>query len=560
MSSVQQETVSNLQQLPSVPISLDEKTHELQLAPIELKAPIYRYRQLPPYAGTNAPVLSTSVTQVQWQVSGNKVFNLHKSYISFDALFAAPGVNLVTNVFTDCLPCDSIQYTVDNTKTIADISQAYIYTKVAPALALDMDDYQTRGPVYGDTAIGTAYPISQLTGCQPASGYFSQNLTASTTVANIAAGALVATVSAANQAAGFINGQAIAVTAGNPVPLTIVQPNFRTSQNLLSGVPSDAYMVDNGANPHVMSVSANPPNQTSGTDCAGKSPIQRLVSSGVNTAMTIRYRVPLKAFVGTLFALDKDLHFGTNTQLYYNFPDYRVFGFASQIDGNTGAAEIAAPTISNLYLYLAEDVNEENIANLKSALNSGGIKMACPYTIYKQYTIPAASTAGTISQTLTKGMGLALKRALTIPHISGATLNQRCNTFNVGGVKFNQAQSMLNGNPLQDYKLATADSSLWNYFREYIRQSPAGQSQRTFEESCFFLDNWSDASAACWWYENDSKLSGMSLDNDSTYEVNFYKTTAGAIALAQYQTWARILIIKKDGLAWGRADGSASGI
>ena len=559
MSSVQQETVSNLQQLPSVPISLDEKTHELQLAPIELKAPIYRYRQLPPYTGTNAPILSTSVTQVQWQVSGNKVFNLNKSFVVFDALFAAPGANLVTNVFTDCLPCDSIQYTVDNTKTIADISQAYIYTKVAPHLALDMDDYQTRGPVYGDTAIGAAYPISQNTGCQPVG-----DLPNGVNVTNgtFSAVAVLAAGSQINPNTPAAGANAITVAANLPITLTgnLVSQLGRTSARLVSNYPSDASMVDDGANPHAMSVSANPANQASGTDIIARYCPQRLVSSGVNAAMTIRYRIPLKAFVGTLFALDKDLHFGVNTQLYYNFPDYRVFGFASQVDGNTGATEIAAPVISGLYLYLAEDVNEENIANLKSALNSGGIKMACPYTIYKQYTIPAGSTAGTISQTLTKGMGLALKRAITIPHISGAITNQRCNTFNVGGVKFNQAQSTLNGNPLQDYKLATADSSLWNYFREYIRQSPAGQSQRTFEENCFFLDNWSDASAACWWYENDSKLSGMSLDNDSTYEVNFYKTTAGAIALAQYQTWARILIIKKDGLAWGRADGSASGI
>jgi hypothetical protein len=486
-----------MQQLPS--IQLEKTAEQLDLAPMKLQAPIYKLRKFTQISGGNTLNLSTSPTQSIFNISGNSVWNFSRSYLTFDALFAAPAAGALA-LFTDCLPVDSVQLLFDG-RVLAEVSNAQLYSKVIQAMATDLDDYNTRGPVYGDTLLNTAYPLSQVVGCQPVGGY-----TASTRT---------------------------------------------TLQNLLNR-PSDNYTVDNGANPQVMTFSASPATHQSGSDVAGRFANQRLITGGATAAVQLRYKVALKVFVGTILSLDKDLFFGQNLQLVINWSDYRAFGFSSTVTCGDPAEIAAAPAITKYQLYMAEDVNDFNREVLMSQVKASGINIVVPYTYCKPITIAANSTNGTNSQPLTKGMGICLKRAITVPSIANAVSASRNNTFNVGGVKFTTVQSTLDGKPLQDQKLVLADSDVWNYMRDLIKRSPAGLSQRTHEENCFFLDNFSDCYDSTKFYENDCYVSGLTIDgSQKTYEVNIEKAAGGAITLTQYQTWSKMLVIRPDSISWG---------
>jgi hypothetical protein len=117
--------------------------------------------------------------------------------------------------------------------------------------------------------------------------------------------------------------------------------------------------------------------------------------------------------------------------------------------------------------------------------------------------------------------------------------------------------STLGGNKVQEFELKMSDSSLWNYLRESIRRSPSGQSQRTFEENCFFLDNWSDSSSSTDWYENDSKLSGLQMSNESQiYSLEVARDSTNnklaGINFDLYSTWARVLVVNANGVGWAK--------
>ena len=512
----------NLAVNPAVNIKLEDVSKELMLAPVKLRAPVYKRRRFTQVSGGTSLALSGSTTLSQFNIPGGSVWNPSRTDIVLDSAFrfridGATNNGLVglVNSFTDCLPIDSIQLQTANGQVLANIQNAQIYSKVSQALALDLDEYSSRGPVYGDTVLGTALPISQITGCQPANA----------TTASLA----------------------------------------RTTAQLFQSRPSDASIIDVAAGGDVACVaSANPADQASGTDISGRLVPQRLVSGAIgannnNAAnFSVRFKIPLKTFLGTIFAMDRDLYFGQNLQLiiYWKPLDNWFFSCADAAAGASASLSGVLNanntfTISNYYLYMSEDINAENVAYHKNEVNTKGVEVLVPYTNCSQITTAAAAGTYTISTPLTPGTGLALKRCITIPVNSANTLKRTANNFNVGGVKFSQNQSSLDGRPLQDQFMIFANSDLWNYMYRLIKNSPAGLSQRTFEECCFMMDNFSDADDSTHFYENDCKESGLKVPQAMTYENTFVQTSTASLILAQYQTWCRLLVINSSGISWG---------
>jgi len=291
---------------PVASVKAQEIADQLNLVPTELRAPVYGLRRFSPIQGS-APSITTSTSLSQWQLAGDAIWNFYKSFITFDFALPTGGAGLYQTLLTDCLPIDSIQLQTSSGQVIAQIQNAQIYTKVSQALACDLADYQTRGGVYvNDTSFATAKPRSQITGLH---------------------------------AAGLITGGADAVVN-------------RATEALSSIGPSDAQMTDSGAG--VLTVSASPATAVEGTDIPTRYPPQRFATQATaNTIAVARFKIPLKAYVGTLLAMNKDLYFGQNLQLSVNWAPVDRWGFKSQIDATTGLVALipAATAMSNLALY-----------------------------------------------------------------------------------------------------------------------------------------------------------------------------------------------------------------
>lgn len=278
--------------------------------------------------------------------------------------------------------------------------------------------------------------------------------------------------------------------------------------------------------------------------------IQHLVSSALDGVNAFRYKIDLGAICqGTIIGVDKDLFLNDNLQLTLYFQPYNQWGFKSDIDGDNPVILTSAPTITNFNLYMMEQMNNMLVENFRSAVNSG-IKMVVPYVNSNQLTTNAAAGYVNMTSNLSLGMGLKLKRILTIPINSTNSLNKTADVYNVGAVKFSDVQTSYNAKPIQDQFLNLSDGSLYNYVQNKLNDTLLN-SQRSYLENCFILDDFSNSDSVSNYKYDDMELSGLDMnENNNVYNVNINKTSTASLILCQFQVFNRMLQVTNNGVSW----------
>lgn len=489
---------------PSVQVMSGDYAKQLDLAPQEYTAPVYKYRKFTQISGGSNLTLTTSTTLSQFNIPGDGVWNFKRSFLTFDLNLAAQGGGNLSTIFCDNVPMDRITLQTASGTIIADLQAAQIYTKTARFLCTDLQEYLSRESVRVNTTVAAGFG-SVNNCCQPAHCPIAAQTTTAQTIANV-----------------VVNSQIVdTVAAGVQLP------------------------------------SAQPADDESGSDIDYIGP-QRIGSSGANAVAVVRFKIDFDAFIGTVLGIDRDLFFGTNLQLNIYWKPVANWGYFGAVAQGATTAFAGASTLSNYYLFLANDINDDNVTYLKSRVLAGGMEMLVPYTTYSQISTGAGSgnagnlsTIFTLSTPLTPGMGSALKRIMTVPCNLNDSLERTANTFNVAQVKWGQLQTNLDGKPIQDQYLVDANGDVWNYMYQMLKNTPAGMSNRNFHINQFFVDNFSDCDDGSQFPENDLKLSGMPITQSRTYNFSIAVTSTPGLKLAQYQTYVRKLVIMPNGLSWG---------
>lgn len=489
-----------------------ERSYTLNLNNPDYMASIYKYRQLTQQAGNTSFTPSGSTVDTRFTIPGNSAWNLARSYITFDSTLTAgtqgAAVSGQAVYHVDSFPIEQIQLLGSNGALLCDLQSVQIYSKLMNLLTTSKEEYESRGSlsVYETQTSG---PIPQAIGLNP---------------------------------------------------VRLYRAAVRNNGEVVASLPTDAYILESGA------VSAVVPTNASGTDLYYGSPIQHLACSGASpngTAINafMRWRINLKTFVGSILALDKSIFFGENLTLLIRWKPLSAWGFAATA---TTLAVPVAPnntltltSIANFYLYMAEEVQEANKRSLMQSYEEG-YSMLIPWTITKQITTPAAGT-NSIETSISPNFGYCLKRAVTAVVSSANDLRYAANLFNVvtaaagTGGKYSDVQSYLNSKPIQDQKLVVFNSDPWNYLYEFIKDSPLGMSQRTYDENSVWVDNFSDCNRSVDIPAMDFKDSGLNLYSDvnGAIPVNYqvrYTTVPANVLFVQYLTFLQVLKISKAGL------------
>jgi hypothetical protein len=475
-----------LQEIPAASSSAEEVASQIDLTKMSLNAPVYKYRRFYQVQGGSSFTPTGSTYLSQFVIPGSSVWNFARSHITFDVAVNSGTADVCPSLFTDTFPVDSIQLQTDNGTVLCNIQNAQQYLKAAIPLVTDQKTLFSRGG-----ATQAALGISDILGCNPADSNVEQ---------------------------------------------------IRTTAQLSVAGASAAYAFAATDN----AVAAKPKASASGADRL----IQRLVTCPANNAHSVRYRMDLSNFVGTILAVDKDMHFGTNLQLVIYYKPLTNWGFECKV-ANTDRRDLTAPTVSNYYLYMAEDINDAITMPMIEQVRSNGASIYVPYTVSSQFSTDATAGYASSNIPLVPGEGLRLKRILTNFTLSTNTNITTANTFNVAGVKYTSLQSYMDSKPLQDQELVQADSDLYNYLNEKCKDSVGLLSKRTFEENNFWLDDFSDCDSTLKIPENDCKLSGLSVDMQKNYALRINKLAVGLI-LCHWKTYVRNLTIKPSGISWGQ--------
>jgi hypothetical protein len=339
-----------------------------------------------------------------------------------------------------------------------------------------------------------------------------------------------------------VSGNTTQATSTNSANLCNIGYADRTTANISLLNSSDALVLDDiaGTSTVISALDSN----------SGYIKLQNLVSSGLDGVLAFRYRIDLASICnGTLMGVDKDFFLNDNLLLTLYFQPYNQWGFKSAIDGANTVILTAAPTVTNFNLYLSEQMNMNLIENYRNAVTSG-IKMVIPYVQANQLSTAAAAGYVNISSNLSSGMGLKLKRVITVPINATNSLNKTADIYNVSGVKLSDLQSSWNSKPIQDQFLNVADGSLYNYHYPKLNNTLLN-CERSYLENCFFLDDFSNSDSVSDFSENDMELSGLDMGiNNNVYNVNINKTSTASLIICQFQVFCRMLMVSNQGVSW----------
>ena len=454
----------------------------------------------------------------QFFIPAGSVYNFARSYISFDATFPTTAADEITAatlnnvVHTDKIPIDNLQLQTNTGKVLANIQYADLYSKVSALITTDLDEYQDRPGIYGAGSYVTdsAVPVGRTSVgmlntnycCNPCKVPLSvQGASGQLNQATLAGGAVSAATAATSPMIYHYPSASYTTCAA-----TAVAP-------VLSGcIPAQVITAT------VRLMNAPAANSGADTDLFSQ---QHLVSSGmfwqltsvqqVSATMTVRYFIPLKSFLGTILAMDKDLWFPQQLQLIINWSRLSKWGFKATAAAVANIVSLAAPTITNYRLNMASDCVQENVDSLRLQAMQG-IDLIVPWSVINSQAVnPAVGSVVTFPQTLSSGMGITCKRVISFVVDGANDLNTAGSMENVSAVRYTTVQTFLDSIPRQIQPLQVANNDDFTYQNFMINKSPAAISTRNFYITPFFIDNFSDSDHCSKFKYNDTCESGLEL-------------------------------------------------
>jgi len=511
-----------IQDAPAKIVSV-ETYPQLDLEEKSLDAPVYKYTKLTQVSGGTTQSLSTSTTLSTFNIPGGVAINLARSFLIFDLIVAAPTAAGYNVVQCDSIPLDYIQFVSQSGDLIGEVRNAQQFTKVVRPAHETIDEFNSRGPVPpGATVAAGGYATNHY--LQPASWL---------TTPTIADSKL--DVIAADLSTTEMNNQYMTdVAAGT----TSVSLNWVSCSMVNQSVTLGEF------NPLRMGVNY----QASGVDRDGAQ--QALICQAQNGATIVHCKIPLKAFSGSIMALDKELYFGQNMQLKLNWQPLANWGFQTSSLTATQATATAflagagatATQLSNYYLWLCKDTNPKNIENLMRQNQTTGVELLVPWNDSNSRPAGAAATSYTHSTLISPGSGLSVKRIYSTLINGNNTLTTVASANNVGQVKYTNLQSSIDSRFIQDAPLDETQDEVYNYMYPLIKGSPSGMSSRIWHIRNFYCDNFSDCDSLTKANENDAYYSGLSIGPVyRQYDVK-YTLTSNAVGLICYQ-W--VIYLKK---------------
>lgn len=489
-------------------IKHQEYAEQLDHEAVHFNAPRYQYRIIPQAQNSTTTMQLNATTKSVWNIAGDSVYNNSEGFITFDASFGKQGANQLNTLHADFLPIENLYFGCSGSQQLVALQNCRHYTKIMQAVTTPFSEFATRGAPFGQIAANSGFPTNLNYGLQPVP---------------------VSTASLARS-----NSELLAT-----IPTTAYIPEPPVASNI---APPDAGYV----------ASLNVPTAVSGSDCAGRLGIQRLISGIANDVLFVRFRINLKAFVGTLLAMDRDLCFGRPMVLTIEWAPISKWGFWDVAACNTAAANLLpVPTISNMNLYLPENVSKSGETIREKVLNGAGETIVAPYTYAN--SAPAVAGRQSITTQISDADGIMLKRAISCVANSYDQWKVSANLFNVNNVRFSSVRTAVNNKFIQDEDLTVADSKDWMYQHKFIKNSPAALSQRTFQEMAFYIDNFSDGDDSTRIRENDCKISGEDLKSISNYQATYIITSPANQPSTMYTwvTYIKNLVISKGYVGWG---------
>jgi hypothetical protein len=290
----------------------------------------------------------------------------------------------------------------------------------------------------------------------------------------------------------------------------------------------------------------------------GSAEVQYLSNSLALGATMVKYRqFPLSFFKDTILSLDKDLYFGPQADMFLRF---MVGGSKCGWDSNlltdpTATAVALKATNSNItdmYLYLCIENNQEVINTIMDTYNSGKLIVQIPYTVGVK-TFTPSSTVNNVVINITKNNGKYLKKIVHTLFNGSEIANLAFDMSNWNGTKALTYNTLLDQNQLQQQLVSCAQPlagslNLNDYaLNKRISRNSAINGMGQYANNWFHCDTFFDDAHAERTDGNNIREGILMTDN---HLWTFASSTASAVALNNYTfiTYTKDMFISSNGI------------
>lgn len=252
-------------------------------------------------------------------------------------------------------------------------------------------------------------------------------------------------------------------------------------------------------------------------------PIKHLASATA-TAQHLRVHISLNDLAHSIFALNKDIFFGQVMVLTVNFAEGTRMSVIGAGAGTFTAVPTNVPVLSNVYLQLACETNEQLNASLIEKTNKDGVVLNIPY-VYTFKQSNATTTSATQQVRLGSNHGQRLLKVYN-SFMNNTETAASCYTPITAGLTVRTA---INNQFLQDYALRHASNELY-LFQKNLFIGSGMMSSADFAAWLVYCDNFTKSLPRE--HDQDSVVDGLDLTaNEILYQITVGLTSA---AFVQY--------------------------
>lgn len=278
---------------------------------------------------------------------------------------------------------------------------------------------------------------------------------------------------------------------------------------------------------------------------------------GLAAPVTYNVQFPLRLIKNSIFSMDKNMYFGQTTYLKQYFGTLSKIAYTSNSNAGpsagTKASYVAAGTITNLQLMLAEESNVDLRTSIIKKVTDEGMSMLIPYI--QAFKNSNTGVSQNISIQFDQGYGRSLLKVIHAPFNSLEDLDcmyDHQNTSVIGAtnvdtnLKCSQYYTQLNGKRNQDITIDCTNTvgTFTDYMshRKMLRRSVL-QNLQVYKYNWFHCDDFTDFGAKYDQDNNGELISGIPM-SVAPLTWSFIGAPMAAINNTfQHYTWA--IFVKK---------------
>jgi hypothetical protein len=287
--------------------------------------------------------------------------------------------------------------------------------------------------------------------------------------------------------------------------------------------------------------------------------VQYLSASALATASTKVRQFPLSWFKETILALDKDVYFGPQADMFLRFMvGGNKCGFTSTSATNPNTAATAFATagsaITDMYLYLCVENNPVVIDSIMATYANNKLMVQIPYTVAFKTNNPS-STVDNVTINITRQYGKYLKKIVHTLFNGTESANTNFDMSNWNASKIQTYNTFLDSTQLQPQLIncsqpiaGAVNSNDYAINKKILKDSALvglGQYQNNwFHCDQFFDDSVSDRS------DGNNISQGLPLNDNHIWVFAGTSAIATAINNYTFMTFTRDLLVNTDGLSY----------